>query len=128
MLSQKYGDAPKMLTQASMPQHFLTLTASNGSPLKALLRRGFARGETSEQTEQRVHGEGKARAAGFLFSAPGAGLEQALVSVSSNYMLWKFRLRLKGAPLDGARVRSTKDKEEEDRKASSPFDGAHGPE
>ena len=99
LLAQKYGDAPKMLTQASMPQHFLTLTASNGSPLKALLRRGFARGESSEQKEQRVHGEGKARAVGFLFSASGAGLEQALVSVSSLARrspgrLWRRRRRV----------------------------------
>ena len=60
VLAQKYCDAPKMLNQASMLQHFLILTASNGSPLKALLGRGFAQGESSEQTGERAHREGKA--------------------------------------------------------------------
>jgi len=33
-----------MLDQASMLQHFLNPTTSNGSPLSLLLRRDFARG------------------------------------------------------------------------------------
>jgi len=41
-----------MLDQASMLQHFGSPTASNGSPLKALLRRDFARGESLEQKRQ----------------------------------------------------------------------------
>jgi hypothetical protein len=43
-VAQKYSEAPKMLNQARMVQHFLIPTASNGSPLSVLLRRDFARG------------------------------------------------------------------------------------
>jgi hypothetical protein len=57
VIAQKCSEAPKMLNQASMLQHFLIPTASNGSPLAALLRRGFARGESSAQAEQRVRRE-----------------------------------------------------------------------
>ena len=42
-VAQKCSEAPRMLNQASMFQHFLIPTASNGSPLKALLHRDFAR-------------------------------------------------------------------------------------
>jgi hypothetical protein len=79
-LAQKYGEAPKMLNQASMLHHFLILTAFNGSPLKALLRRDFARRELSEQTGYKECTEKE---------------KQALVSVSSNHMFRTFQLSLK---------------------------------
>ena len=91
LLAQKYRDAPKMLNQASLLQHFLIPTASNGSPLKVLLRRGFARRELSEQTWERAHRDGKVVANGFGFSGSSAGFMQEFFSVSSNYhKLWKI--------------------------------------
>jgi hypothetical protein len=57
VFTQKYSEAPKMLNQASMLQHFVIPTASNGSPLKALHRRDFARGESLEQKRQEASGE-----------------------------------------------------------------------
>jgi hypothetical protein len=50
VFAQKCSEAPKMLNHASMLQHFLIPTASNGSPLKVLLRRDFARGQSLEHT------------------------------------------------------------------------------
>jgi len=70
-----------MLNHASMLQHFLTPTASNGSPLKVLLRRDFAR---------------------------GCLLEQALFSASSDYLLGTFPLWLKRVPLSGAECEARK--------------------
>jgi hypothetical protein len=44
-VAQKCSEAHKMLNQASMLQHFLIPTASNGSPSSVLLRRDLcARG------------------------------------------------------------------------------------
>ncbi len=43
-----------MLNQASMLQHFLIPTASNGSPLKVLLRSHFARGASLDLTRHGV--------------------------------------------------------------------------
>jgi hypothetical protein len=54
---KKNSEAPKMLNQASIFQHFLIPTASNGSPLKILLRRDFARGGSLELTGRGVRGE-----------------------------------------------------------------------
>ena len=46
----------------------------------------------------------------FDFSASGASLEQALVSVSSNCVFWAFQLSLKGALLRGSSAKHEKEK------------------
>jgi hypothetical protein len=97
-VAHKYSEAPKMLNQASMLQHFLSLTASNGSPLEVLLRRYCARAGCSEQRGQGVHGERpRSRmthtdvrstfsfAFQFLPAQPAAALSASLRSALSSY-------------------------------------------
>ena len=57
-----------------------------------------------------MHGEGETGVDSFDFSASGASLEQALVSVSSNCVFWAFQLSLKGALLRGSSAKHEKEK------------------
>jgi hypothetical protein len=93
-----------MLNQATMLQHFLIPTASNGLPLSVLLRRDFARGGSLEQTGRAESTEKtlRSRTTWGSMSAENPHACQCLVSAACFGVLSPERANLSemvGAPL-----------------------------